>query len=77
MATFGKTPDPLSPMKLAISDLETLHDDAMRVYEDLNASWAVDARKTAQRPQAERREYVRAEIDREKLPTTRFGEYPE
>jgi hypothetical protein len=77
MATFGKTPDPLSPMKLAISDLETLHEDAMRVFEDLNASWAVDAARTTQRPQAERREYVRPEIDREKLPMTPFGEYPE
>jgi hypothetical protein len=80
MATFGSTPprDPLSEMKLAISDLEMLHADALATFEDLNASWAVSGRKEASQPRAERREPIsQARRDDEALPRTRFGDYPD
>jgi hypothetical protein len=80
MATFGSTPprDPLAAMKLAISDMEMLHADALAAFEDVNASWACDSRKDATTPRAERYEPIsQARQDDAALPMTRFGEYPD
>ncbi len=80
MATFGSTPprDPLSEMKLAISDLELLREDALQALEDANASWAYDSAKEASQPRAERREPIsQARRDDAALPRTRFGDYPD
>jgi hypothetical protein len=80
MATFGSTPrrDPLAEMKLAISDLELLREDALTALEDRNASWAYDSVKEASQPRAERYQPIsQARRDDAALPRTRFGDYPD
>ncbi len=88
MATFGSTPppkahnepprDPLASMKLAISDLQLLKEDALKALEDREFSWANDYQKEASQPVAERREPIsQARRDDAALPRTRFGDYPD
>ena len=83
MATFGKTPprDPLAEMKLAISDLQLLHDDTMDAFKrEVEASlaygWSVEW-SVLEVPKAERYQPIsQARRDDAALPQTRFGDYP-
>ena len=93
MATFGSTPprDPLNEIKLAISDLQLLHDDTLATLEaaakpnteayiegaHVGVDWAMDHSKELVIYRAERREPIsQARRDDEALPQTPYGDYP-